>query len=95
MKLAKRKKKCSNLPAHAVSYLAHLNLISHASLLGFVLVESAEFPPLSVLVEVTHLHHELVLGTIYGEAFSTTPVAQCPCLQESTAVLELKRTYQN
>ena len=67
----------------SITYLARLNFISQASFLGLVFVESAEFPPLPVLIEVTHLHHELVLGAIDGEAFSTTAVAECPCLQES------------
>jgi len=61
------------------SCLAHLNFISHASFLGLVLVEGAEFPPLPVLIKVTRLHHELVLGTVDGEAFPTTSVAECPC----------------
>ena len=90
----KKIKLCTNLQKYAskqfnnslslslLPCLAHLNFISHASFLGLVLVEGAEFPPLPVLIKVTRLHHELVLGTVDGEAFPTTSVAECPCLQE-------------
>ena len=44
-------------------------------------MESAELPPLPLLVEVAHLHHELVLGSVDRQAFPTTSVAECPSLR--------------
>ena len=66
----------------SLCYLAHLDLISQAGFLGLVLVEGAELPPLPLLVEVAHLHRQLVLGGVDGEALPTAAVAESPRLQE-------------
>ena len=63
-------------------YLGRSNLVSHAGFLGLVLVEGAELPPLPLLVEVAHLHHELVLGCVDGQALPTAPVAERPGLNK-------------
>ena len=68
-------------------HLAHSNLIPHAGFLGLVLVEGAELPPLPLLVEVAHLHRQLVLGGVDGEALPTAPVAECPRLEERAIIV--------